>query len=206
MVLVLLSVVGSRLYGACGLPDSARTPAGLSRVLDIGFPVSSKGWDGVLTGSGDDGDVGLAGTAPRPLAGDDDALDEELAAPDAPGLLALESALEAGLTDGAVGAHRLGELDVGRGLGEEELGLDAAAGQVVHDGVRLEDGQLHRWLLLGARDYGGAGRGGGRGLVEAVDLHGSSGPCRIGGPAARRSRIAPGTNKAADPGSRVPRP
>ena len=43
----------------------------------------------------------LARAATGPLAGDDGALDEELAAPDAPGLLALEGAGEALESGGA---------------------------------------------------------------------------------------------------------
>jgi hypothetical protein len=53
---------------------------------------------GGRVGSG--GDVDLAGTATRTLAGDDDAGHDQLAAPDAPGLPALEGAGEARLRRG----------------------------------------------------------------------------------------------------------
>ena len=56
--------------------------------------------------------VGLAGTAAGPLARHDDALDEELTAPDTPRLPALEGAGQACGADGAVGAQGLRVLDV----------------------------------------------------------------------------------------------
>ena len=62
--------------------------------------------------AGSCGDRVLARTATGPLAGDDDALDEQLAAPDAPGLPALERAGEALDACRAVPAEGLGVLDV----------------------------------------------------------------------------------------------
>src|SRR5215218_2017814 len=79
------------------------------------------------------GDLALAGTPTRALARDHDALHEELTAPDAPRLAALEGAVEAGVTHGAVGAQSLGVLHVGRGLGEPELCVVRATG----NGCRL---------------------------------------------------------------------
>ena len=73
--------------------------------------------------------LGLARTAARPLARHDDALDEELAAPDTPRLPTLEGAGEAGGADGAVGAQGLGVLDVSRRLGEEQLRVEGPARQ-----------------------------------------------------------------------------
>src|SRR5690606_13311221 len=63
----------------------------------------------------------LARPAPAPLARDDAAVDEDLAAPDAPGLTALERTGEARRLERAVDAERLGPLDVVAALGEPEV-------------------------------------------------------------------------------------
>ena len=55
----------------------------------------------------------LAGSATRPLAGNHHSLEEELTAPDSPGLATLEGAVEAERPDRAVHAQRLGKLHVG---------------------------------------------------------------------------------------------
>src|SRR5215470_11649309 len=65
--------------------------------------------------------LALARASARPLARHDDAGDEQLAAPDAPRLPALESAGEAVSADGAGPAQRLRVLDVGWRLGEPEF-------------------------------------------------------------------------------------
>jgi hypothetical protein len=56
----------------------------------------------------------LAGTPTRTLAGNHHSLEEELSAPDSPGLPPLQCSGEAEIPDRAVLAQRLGELDVGR--------------------------------------------------------------------------------------------
>jgi hypothetical protein len=58
-------------------------------------------------------------------------LEEQLSAPDAPGLTPLQSSGEAEVPHGAVLAQRLGELDVGRRLGEPQLRVVDSARQVV---------------------------------------------------------------------------
>jgi len=83
-------------------------------ILAVALPAVGARWSG--------GHLRLAGAATRPLAGHDDTRDEQLAAPDAPGLPALQRTGEAGQPDGAVRAQRLGVLDVRRALREEELG------------------------------------------------------------------------------------
>src|SRR3954467_11666561 len=67
------------------------------------------------------GHLVLAGTATRPLAGDDGALDEELSTPDAPRLTALEGTVEAERAHRAVDAQGLGVLHIAWRLGEPEL-------------------------------------------------------------------------------------
>src|SRR4051794_1496483 len=63
----------------------------------------------------------LARAAPRSLARDHGAAFEDLAAPDAPGLAAVERAGQARRPHGAVGAEALGDLQLGRALGEPQL-------------------------------------------------------------------------------------
>src|SRR5688572_479614 len=75
------------------------------------------------------GDVVLAGTTARPLAGHDDAGDDELATPDAPWLTPREGLGEAPGAERAGDAQGLGGLDVGRGLGEEQVRVLGPAGQ-----------------------------------------------------------------------------
>src|SRR2546423_9970258 len=90
------------------------------------------------------GDLRLAGPATRTLAGHDDTLDDELATPHAPRLAPLESAREALGTDGAGGAQRLGELDISRRLGEEELRVVRPARKLLVEALDLvERGELH---------------------------------------------------------------
>src|SRR3954453_472421 len=62
----------------------------------------------------------LAGPAPRSLARDHDAALEDLAAPDPPGLAAVQRAGQAGRAHRAVGAEGLGELQLRRALGEPQ--------------------------------------------------------------------------------------
>src|SRR5690606_26084274 len=90
--------------------------------------------------SGSGRDRVLARAAARTLARHDRAAKDQLAAPDAPRLGALQRALEAGLLDRAPGAERLGELDVLRRLGEPQVrvGTTGDLGFVdqVHDRLR----------------------------------------------------------------------
>jgi hypothetical protein len=69
----------------------------------------------------------LAGTAAWPLAGDHRSLEEQLSAPDAPRLTSFESTGEAEVPHRAVPAQCLGELDVGRGLGEPQVRVVGSA-------------------------------------------------------------------------------
>src|SRR3954451_22814407 len=103
----------------------------------------------------------LARPATRPLASDHGALNEQLPAPDAPWLLALEGAGEALDARGAEPAERLRELDVLGPLGEPELRVVVAARNGLADLFGFlsqveQFTQLHRshLRLLGAR--GGA--------------------------------------------------
>jgi hypothetical protein len=73
--------------------------------------------------------VRLAGPAPRSLARHDRAPQEELAAPDAPGLPPLQRSGEAGGPRRALPAQSLGRLHLIRRLGEEQLRV-IRAGQV----------------------------------------------------------------------------
>src|SRR6266536_3102038 len=75
--------------------------------------------------------VGLAGTSPRALAGDHVPALEDLPAPDSPGLATLEGAGEAGETGRAVPAVLLGQLQVGRVLGEPQIRVLDPARHVV---------------------------------------------------------------------------
>jgi hypothetical protein len=88
----------------------------------------------------------LAGTAARPLAGHHDSSDEQLAAPDTPRLTPGESTVKALTLDGAALAEGLRELDVVRGLREEQLWVEGTARQIevhchLYDG--LEDADTH---------------------------------------------------------------
>jgi hypothetical protein len=93
-------------------------------------------------------DLALAGPATGALAGDDHSLQEQLSSPHPPRLAALDGAGEALGADRAGAAERLGELDVARRLGEEELRVLSVARQLLlvdaHAGVRrVEDGDTH---------------------------------------------------------------
>jgi len=80
----------------------------------------------------------LARAPTRTLSGDDYSLQEQLSAPDAPGLSPLQRTGEAEIADGAVQAQRLGELDVGRRLGEPQVRVvDSARQQLVEHRVGL---------------------------------------------------------------------
>jgi hypothetical protein len=65
--------------------------------------------------------LALAGPTPWSFAGDDYSGDEEFAAPHAPRFLTVERSCEALGPKGAAEAQRLGQLDIGWRLGEEEL-------------------------------------------------------------------------------------
>jgi hypothetical protein len=101
------------------------------------------------------GDLVLPGSAARALAGDDHSLEEQLSTPHAPRLTPLDGARQAFLADRAGAAQRLGELDVARRLGEEELRVLSVTRQLVlvdaHTGERcVEDGGGHfdsSWVL-----------------------------------------------------------
>src|ERR1700748_3978773 len=69
-----------------------------------------------------------ARVAARPLVGDDPALLEDLAAPDAERFGPVDRPRQARMPQGAALAHRLGHLEVGRMLGEPQLCV-VAAGQ-----------------------------------------------------------------------------
>src|SRR6478735_6498920 len=95
----------------------------------------------------------LAGATSRPLAGDDGALDEELASPNAPRLLTLEGAGEALEPRGAEAAEGLGELHVLGSLGEPELRVVVATRDGLAELLRLSSevehlAEWHRHLLL----------------------------------------------------------
>src|SRR4051812_17517709 len=89
----------------------------------MAVPLTSLSKEGVGAGgaAGSGGDLVLAGTTAGPLARDHHALEEELAAPDTPGLTALEGAVETQGPDRAVQAQGLGELHVDGRLGEPRL-------------------------------------------------------------------------------------
>ena len=95
--------------------------------------------------------VGLAGPAPRALAGHDDAGDDELPAPDAPRLAALEGTGEARLAQGAGDAEGLGGLDVGRRLGEPQVGVlrPARQGRAGRCGSRVGSAAVDRAVEAG---------------------------------------------------------
>jgi hypothetical protein len=99
----------------------------------------------------------LAGTTARTLAGDHHSCLEQLSAPDAPGLPALQGAGEALGADRAVQAEGLGNLHVLRRLGEEQLWalstarqllpVDGAADLACGDRVAVEDAGTHSFHL-----------------------------------------------------------
>src|SRR5215472_13692026 len=82
-------------------------------------------------------DLILARTPARPLARDDLAAQEQLSAPDAPWLPALDGAGQAPVPDRAVGTQRLGELHVVGRLGEEQVGIACT--------WQLRGRRHHRW-------------------------------------------------------------
>src|SRR5206468_11429438 len=93
---------------------------------------SDLGRDAALDLSPEDlvpGDVLLARTTPRPLTRYDGATLEDLATPDAPRLGPLQCAGQALDPDGAVAAQRLGQFQLGGGVGEPQVGADPAAGE-----------------------------------------------------------------------------
>ena len=76
------------------------------------------------------GDVLLARTATGPLARNDRATLEDLATPDAPGLGPLDRTGQALDPQRAVPAERLGQLELGRRVGEPQVRVELAARQV----------------------------------------------------------------------------
>src|ERR1700729_2068704 len=89
--------------------------------------------------------LGLPRPAARALAGHDLAPQEELAAPDAPGLIPLDRTGQAGQPARAGPAERLRVLHVIRGLGEEQLrvrgtGQPLAGRRRGHGGRGRQDG------------------------------------------------------------------
>jgi len=71
--------------------------------------------------------LGFAGTASGPLAGDDLAGDEKLAAPHAARLGPLESGLQARVEQRALETQVFGELDLGGRVGEPQVGVMESA-------------------------------------------------------------------------------
>src|SRR5437763_4657597 len=110
-----------------------------------------------------DGQAVLARTATRPLARHHDPLQDQLASPDAPRLAPLEGTGKALGLQRATGAERLGLLDLCRGLGEEQLGVDAPTGELgsgpfdQREGAVVHLGHLLATLLVQA-GFGFAGR------------------------------------------------
>src|SRR5256885_9551540 len=76
------------------------------------------------------GDVLLARTTPRPLPRNHGATLEDLATPDAPGLGPIDRTREALDPDGAVAAQRLGQVQLGGGVGEPQVGGEGPAREV----------------------------------------------------------------------------
>jgi hypothetical protein len=117
------------------------------------------------TPGGLSGNVFLARTAAGPLAGDHRAALEDLAAPDAPWLLASKGTGEALGADWAINAEHLGPLEVGRSVGEPQVGVVARPAwkvqtsrwrgveQVADAGPRWTE-QVG-WSPTGERDSGG---------------------------------------------------
>src|SRR6478609_10965473 len=116
---------------------------------------------GRVASQGSGGHGVLARTAAGSLPRDDGALDEQLPAPDAPRLLALESAGEALDPRGAEPAEGLGELDVLRSFGEPQLRVVVAARNGLAELLGLapqidQVAQLHRSHLRLRGTRGGA--------------------------------------------------
>src|SRR3954453_4606921 len=99
----------------------------------------------------------LPGASPRPLPGDDDSAFEDLAAPDAPWLSAVQCAGEAGVPDRAVAAQALGLLEVFRALGEPQLRVRPPARQGAPDRRGGQWGGSPRRGTLGPGEPGSAG-------------------------------------------------
>src|SRR5436305_14223821 len=76
------------------------------------------------------GDVLLAWTTPRPLPRNHGTTLEDLATPDAPGLGPLDRTREALDPNRAVAAQRLGQFQLGGGVGEPQVGVEPPARQV----------------------------------------------------------------------------
>src|SRR5882757_5077282 len=74
--------------------------------------------------------VDLARTATGPLARDDSATLEDLAAPDTPGLVPLDRAGQALDAQRAVPAERLRQFQLGRGVREPKVRVELPTGQV----------------------------------------------------------------------------
>src|SRR4051794_17330224 len=77
--------------------------------------------------------VDLAGTTAGPLTRDHGTTLEDLAAPDAPGLVPLDRAGEALDAQRAVPAERLGQLQLSRGVREPQVRVELPTGQVCLD-------------------------------------------------------------------------
>src|SRR3954463_7797725 len=78
-------------------------------------------------------DVDLAGTTAGPLARNHSATLENLAAPDTPGLVALDRAGEALDAQRALTAERLRQFQLGRAVGEPQVRVELPAWQVCLD-------------------------------------------------------------------------
>jgi len=89
--------------------------------------------------------VRLARTSPRSLARHDRAAQEELAAPDSPGLPPLPCSGEAGGPRGALPAESLGRLYVIRRLGEEQLRVICAGQVSIEARDRQQRCESRRW-------------------------------------------------------------
>src|SRR6266566_6357068 len=89
------------------------------------------------------GDVFLARTTPRPLTRNHGATLEDLATPDAPRLGPLHGAGQALDPNRAVAAQRLGQFQLGGGVGEPQVGVEPAAGKV-HANLDVEEGCQHQ--------------------------------------------------------------
>src|SRR5690606_9952386 len=117
-------------------PDGSAPAVRVRRPAGLGPPRVRRARAGQAAGRGDV--LRLARPATTPLAGHHDTVDEDLAAPDAPGLVALEGAGEAALDEGAGAAERLGLLDLRAVLGEPQLRVVGTTRQQrVHESVEL---------------------------------------------------------------------
>src|SRR5689334_10566098 len=86
-------------------------------------------------------EVFLTRTATGPLARDDHAVVEDLAAPDTPGLGPLQSAREALDAYRAVAAERLGQLQLGRLVREPQVRVEPTARNLAADVDGLDHGR-----------------------------------------------------------------